>query len=461
MTQQKKLSYCVVLIVLSVLACGQFQPSVATPVPPDALPLTFTSEPNQTHTPIQTLIQPTHISLPTFTSTQTLVTTHTPNPTATYPPPGTGPFVRVISLTEPLPNLYDEVQVRVPDDGSVWVITSQSIARWDGKDWENVHSMGQDMLADVDDSGRLWLLQNNGDKISVWQNEQWTTYGTDSGWTSANAVKSGWWVPKPWKVSVAADGTLWLPTETDIRSFDGQSWTIYTREEMGFPTQDPEWEDMAGIDHQIALVDGGKQVWVGECGYSGPGPISRPGLRWFDGVTWSGADAPVGQACVSVVDVDLAGNVWIGAQDVIWRYEPTLLKWTPYYLPESFLLGYNFTYTRDLIVDCSGDIWVYLQYCGGAGCDINTKLHRIQDGDWSQVFENDEWFIPLQQLALDGNGQGWLFWDGNVFQLIGSEVTSVAALSALGMDISSNGNVWVVAGHENDAALWVLEPHGD
>jgi streptogramin lyase len=182
--------------------------------------------------------------------------------------------------------------------------------------------------------------------------------------------------------------------------------------------------------------------------------MGSPGVRWFDGVTWRGEAAPVGPTCASVVDVDRAGNVWIGAQDVIWSYEPARQKWTSYPLPETALLDYNFTYVRDLIVDNSGDIWVYLQYCGGASCDANTKLHRIHAGEWSDLFEKHEWFMPLQQLVTDASGQGWLFWDGTVYRLEGDSPKPVAAFPALGVDVSPDGKMWAVA----DNALWVLEP---
>jgi hypothetical protein len=290
----------------------------------------------------------------------------------------------------------------------------------------------------------------------VWEDDRWTTYGIDSGWTRAHASAGpGWWAPKPWKVSVAADGTVWLPTEADVRQFDGRRWTIHALEDMGFPV--PEWGE-EGIVHQIALVRGGDQVWVGECQYSGPGPVSHPGVRWFDGHSWQGADSPLGQTCVSVVDTDRAGNVWMGAQNGVWRYEPGRQKWTAYALPESLRSGYNFTYTRDLMTDNSGDIWVYMQCCAGASCDANTILFRIHDGKWSKVFERLEWFLPLQQLALDGKGQGWLFWGGSVYQLLEEEVPAVAEMPARGMAVSPDGKIWVAAGHESDAALWISEP---
>lgn len=440
MTRRKKLLLFATLLVLSTLACRQLQPPTATPVPSGAPMLQFTPEPALTSTPTRSL------------APSTLTPKHPP--TATEPLVDSGLFQRVISLAEPFPNPSEEVQVRALADGSVWVITSQSVARWDGQVWNSVHLMEEGTLADVDESGRLWLFRQDADEITVWQAGQWITYGAGSGWTSARASTKGWWVPRPWRVTLGKNATIWLPTESDVRFFDGKRWTIHSMEEMGFPTSEMENE---GIVHEIALVDGGAQTWVGECQYTGPGPVSNPGVRWFDGATWRGADAPVGPSCVSVVDVDLAGNIWVGARNTVWRYEPARQKWTPYRLPEASLSGYNFTYPRDILVDRSGDIWVILQYCGGASCDTVSRIHRIHAGVWSQVFETHDWWTPLKQLALDGSGQGWLFWDSVVYQL-GDKVIPVAALPAQGMDVSPDGKVWVVAGGENNASLWLYAP---
>jgi len=435
MAQRMRFSFCTTVIVLTALACGQFQPATQTPVPSSALTLTFTPEP-----------------------TLTLIPTRTRVPTVSHPPIDTGTFQRVVPLPEPIMNAYGEVQVRALVDNSVWVITSQSLAHWDGQVWDFVHSIEEDMLADVDENGWLWVLHQDADELAIWQNGQWTTFGADSGWTAAHASTAGWWVPKPWIVTLGKDRTVWLPTNRDVRYFDGQRWTIHTLQEMGFPP--PEFEEM-GIVHQIAILDDRNQVWVSECYYSGPGPMSGQGVRLFDGKTWSGEDAPPGPACVSVVYVDIAGNLWLGAKDVIWRYEPAHQTWTSYPLPESSLLGWNFTHPRDLIVDKSGDIWVILQYCGGASCDGIARLHRIHAGVWSQILESHDWVMPIKQLVLDDSVQGWLFWEEMVYQLIGDEIVLVANLEARGVSVSPDGKVWMVAGHEDNAALWVYEPPGE
>jgi hypothetical protein len=443
------------LIMSTLVACGQTVP-ISTQ---DQIPTQ-----DKTTGPSSTVTQPYSFAtfsstfLPTKapTSTGTVTPTSTTVPTATPPSIDSGPFQYVTSLAGvPIESPALPVQVRALEDGSVWVITFEWAARWNRETWDFIYPLEEGVQADVDALGRLWLLKQDADGIDVWQDGQWTTYGIESGWTKAYQSASDWWAPKPWRVSIAADGTIWLPTQDDVRQYDGQHWIVHTMEQMGFPA--PEYDD--SIAHQITLLDGGREVWVGECFYSGPGPMGGQGVRWFDGTTWRGEDVPVGQACVSFTGVDTAGNVWLGAKDVLWQYKWADDTWMAYYLPESFLSGYNFTHPRDLIVDNLGDIWVILQYCGGGSCDAISRLHRIHGGMWSQVLETQDWFMPPKILALDHVGQGWLFWDETVIRLEGSSLEPVIELAVRGVDIAPDGKMWiVVVGYETDATLWVLKP---
>jgi hypothetical protein len=413
------------MMVLLLTACRQVQTPATIPVP--------------SRTPTAHL---TPVPLPTQTT----------HPAATVDPTSTYPFRRITSLTDQLPKLYTQldVQVRAPADGSVWVITRQAAARWDGQTWDPIHILEEGMLADVDESGRLWVLPQDVEEIRAWQNGEWAAYSVESGWTSAH-------INLPWRITSRKDGTLWLPTAMDVRSFDGKRWTIHSLTEMGFPV--PEEEDR-WILHQITAPDAGEQTWIGECYWAGPGPVGGAGVRWRTDQTWQGASAPVGPVCVSVIHVDLVGNVWIGVPDAVWRYEPGSQTWTSLPVPDtSEVEQYNFTYPIDLVVDASGDAWIHLQYCGGASCDTgHTRLYRVHNGEWSQIFDMQEYSILLGQLALTGSGQGWLFWDGSVYQLSGDVMEPVTALAAIGMDVSPEGRLWAVTSDGNDSALWTLEP---
>jgi hypothetical protein len=248
---------------------------------------------------------------------------------------------------------------------------------------------------------------------------------------------------------------VWLPTSRDVRVFNGKQWNIYTLEDMGFSP--PEMEDL-GVIHLLTMGGGGSDAWVGECYYAGPGPIGGHGVRWLDGKTWQGADAPVGPTCVPAITADPAGNVWLGAYGSVGRYGYADQSWERYILPKESLGDFNFAYPRQLIADQSGDAWVMYQLCGGASCSGPAQLYRIHNEEWTLIKEAANWDLPLKHLALDGSGQGWLFWDGEVSRLGGEVSEPAASLLARGVDVSPDGSVWVVVEEEDGATLWRLEP---
>ncbi|MFZ2096361.1 MAG: hypothetical protein WAV05_06955 [Anaerolineales bacterium] len=410
----------------------------------------------------KSLPQPT-LSYPSPTTLPSSFTISPPTPTNFFPPTipatlvaeNTSLFQYVTSLSGFLSNSTGELQVRAIDDGSVWIITSPTIVRWDGQALKVVLSDDEGMLAAVDDSGKSWVLNSDTGEIAAWQDNQWTTYTTESGWTSVGTFEINWWAPAPWKISTSADRTLWVPMERDVRAFNGTSWSIYTMEDMGFPVL--EIEDIS-IVHCLATLEDRVDVWVGECYYSGPGLMGGGGVRWFDGQSWHGLDAPIGSQCVSAMEVDQQGNVWLGAYDSVWQYAYTGQAWREYSLPENLLSGFNFTHPRQLIVDQVGDVWVMMQMCGGASCDGPINLYRIHDGEWSLIVEAEYWSSSFKQLILDGDGQAWLFWDEMVYRLDVWPLESLTSIAARGVDEGSDGSIWVVAGSGDDISLQVLEP---
>jgi hypothetical protein len=375
-------------------------------------------------------------------------------------PEGPEPFRYVIEVTDLLADPYGQVQLFAPADGSVWLLShspagDDSLSRWQDGRGEVILAANQEAFqATVDRTGRAWVLHQGSSEIEAWQVGAWRRYGANQGWTTPAESESGGWAPGPWGVSLARE-TVWLPTRLDVRAFDGERWRAYSLQEMGFPA--PEWEEM-GVTHRIAVLEEGEQVWVGECYYSGPGPMGGQGVRWFDGRAWRGGEAPVGADCVSVMEVDGTGRLWLGARDALWVFDPVQQIWSDYHLPQELLLGQNFSHPRDLLIDPDGDVWAILQMCGGASCDGPSNLYRIHKGEWSLVAQAEWWFEPLKELVMDASGQGWLFWEGGVYRLAGGDLLPVARLEARTVALDPAGGLWVLAGRGEEAALWRLDP---
>jgi hypothetical protein len=423
------------------------------------------STPNQIvneTTPTREVVTASFTSSPTVppltpsNTTVPVIPTNTPLPlTPTLTPAPASPFHFVSSLAGLPVESTGDVEVYAPADGSVWIITGQAALRWDDQAWEVVHDMSEGELAAVDDGGLLWVLPQDTREISAWQDGQWTTYTADSGWVSVGQFEQSWWATTPWGVYTDANGTLWVPLEREVRVFDGNNWNGYTLEDMGFPV--PDLEEIS-IVHYLAPLKGIPEVWVGECYYSGPGPMGGGGVRWFNGEAWQGEDSPVGSGCVSATDVDDQEDVWLGVSDSIWQYDHTSQFWTENGLPKTLLSDFNFTHPIQLIVDQAGDVWVIEQMCGGASCDGPVNLYQIHAGEWSLVIDSEYRSSSFKQLVLDGNGQGWLFWEGMFYRFDGETLELITAIDARGVDVSSDGSIWVVAGSGEEASLQVLEP---
>jgi len=181
------------------------------------------------------------------------------------------------------------------------------------------------------------------------------------------------------------------------------------------------------------------------------------GVRWFDSNLWQGLDSPIGQVCVSLLTVAPSGNVWIGVEDAIWRYQPVDNNWTFYHLLEASLFGFNFNHPIDILINRDGDAWVIVQLCGGANCDGESYLYRIHAGEGSVVAGPSDWLEPPKKLFAGRDGRNWLLWEGVFYQIVGGDLVPIVSIDPRGITIDPAGRVWVLVGKKEEAALWVLD----
>jgi hypothetical protein len=441
--KNKRLSLFMMWMILFMSACSQAQSSTIV-IPTDTAIMAKANTMNPTNIPTSkptSTFTPPPIATPTITTSPTRETM--------------GSFQVIASLADRLDDSSGPVQVRALEDDSVWVISQHSVLRWNGKSWKEMFVLTSGIQADVDAGGRLWVLDPDSQEISSLQDEEWILYDASSGWTNTSQSDFNAWALLPWHIYLATDNTLWVPMSTDVRSFNGTHWTVYSLEDMGFPSSDIE--DVI-IVHSLITAEYGNETWVGECYYSGPGPIGGGGVRWFDGHAWHGADEPVGSNCVSAMYVDPMSNAWIGVYTHIWRYDHFDESWIDYSLPQAFLTEYNFSYPLQLTVDQAGDIWVIMEMCGGASCGGAINLYRIHQGEWSLILESSEWTSSLRQLVLDTVGRPWLFWENMLYRLDGDMNQPVAPIKTRGIGLSPSGTIWLVAGSGSYTDLLILHP---
>ncbi len=181
----------------------------------------------------------------------------------TYPASklGTGSFVKLVK------------DIAVGPDGHVWVVTSNSVATFDGSRWtyfekgkgfdeqyyfdaiavdrtgrvwagagtagllsydgsswttldEDFLAMPQALVADA--QGRLWVgTYSHG--VSVYDGTTWTTYDHASSPLPDNGVRS---------LATDASGRAWIGTEWGLAILDGSDWTVYNMHDSGLASDE-------------------------------------------------------------------------------------------------------------------------------------------------------------------------------------------------------------------------------
>jgi len=115
-------------------------------------------------------------------------------------------------------NLFFD-RVVVAKDGSVWAGHGSGVASFDGLSWTNYESRSVSQVESivVDDAGLIWVgTYSKG--LAVYDGRGWTTYDRSNSGLSSNHVRVA---------KLDGQGRLWLGTEYGLSVFDGQEWAAY------------------------------------------------------------------------------------------------------------------------------------------------------------------------------------------------------------------------------------------
>ncbi len=196
------------LLAFLLASCGP-----ASPPLPHAFS-TPTAEPTATSGVIPT---PTSTDMPQPTRTPTSIPTTTPTPDPI------GPFQPfAFAESQPSGSIRDW---RLAPDGTLWVATDLELASYSQESW-TIHPSHGDVLLGFDGTGRTWVTFEDGTSIAVWDGEAWTVLGPQEGWTSAGPIlRSGPYATVGEDIITDERGWVWLVTQKDVRSYDGEAWT--------------------------------------------------------------------------------------------------------------------------------------------------------------------------------------------------------------------------------------------
>ncbi|MEA3441033.1 MAG: two-component regulator propeller domain-containing protein [Chloroflexota bacterium] len=401
-------------------------------------------------------VEPTII--PTSTPSSALKPGATPvSPTPTVPVTDTGPFHKVMAIDD-IP-ADDIVDLHATSDGRLWLETVQGILKLQDTTWSPYLTEYKGEMVGLDDLKRVWLVSEDGSQIAAWDGESWSTYGGDVGWEplAYNDIS---------QQEIVSDnlGQIWIAPRHDVRSFNGERWSILTPAD--FSMQPLDLENTYPI-FTVTFMETTNQVWIGQCDGVSAGPLGGRGVRWFDGARWQGVDSPAGTGCVVAIEEDNDGNIWLGADGDLWRYSPEGDEWTNFPAPEITEGGF-YSAVMDITFDPQGDPWSLMYRCGGGGC-IGPELYQLHQGTWTQIisYESNLLFGYLYggELVFDAAGSAWLIITGRpsagplggIFPIGRGEFEPLPGLNPIALTIDAEGQLCFVAEYEGAIALWTLD----
>jgi tetratricopeptide (TPR) repeat protein len=137
--------------------------------------------------------------------------------------------------------------------------------------------------------GALWVGTESG--VSRFDGETWTTFTEKDGLTGN----------KVWAIAAVPDGAVWFGTPYGVSHFDGETWTTYTKED-GLVAN--------GVQSIAVAPDGA--VWFG----------TRYGVSRFDGQTWTTYTEDDGLVNNTVFSIAATpdGVVWFGTYQGVSRF---------------------------------------------------------------------------------------------------------------------------------------------
>jgi hypothetical protein len=283
----------------------------------------------------------------------------------------------------------------------------------------------------------MWMIEESGEAIYAWDGgNNHRTFGLEEGWTPVVDYES----PTGHDLLRDENDHLWLVTNQDVRRFDGERWTVYTRQDLGMA---PPVADELFQQFKLAYSAVSHTIWVGACDWGGPGPFGGGGVRWFDGSAWHGADSPVAEGCATEIEETENGRIWTAVDDSLWRFDPADGHWeqfVPPVLPEGIRIGY----AEELLLDPQGDPWPLFSLCGGASCGNGYVRYHLQDGVWTQIGD------------LDPNGIAY-FLENEQFSFYKLQhPIEFDQLRVVAAVMDENNNLWLVARPSSDLplAIW-------
>lgn len=214
-------------------------------------------------------------------------------------------------------------------DGSIWA-SSGPLARFDGQAWQEVER-GPDARSFRDlactDEGDLWGLHGEG--VEYFDGETWTVYTAEDIAPDLQEMSFK-------DIATTSDGLLWLVLSETIHSFDGQTWMQYS--------------DGAGWDGRLFFdsiaIDQAGQSWV----------MMSNGLLSFDGSSWQ-VHKPSVRGVLLYFAIDSQDRKWVASDQGVFRFDGQ--EWDILNCENSDLSSNN---VRSITFDSADRAWITTEW---------------------------------------------------------------------------------------------------
>jgi ligand-binding sensor domain-containing protein len=191
---------------------------------------------------------------------------------------------------------HDIRSLAAAPNGTIWAgpkYEGAVVERFNGTTWKEIKVPSAYETADVtsDSAGNVWVA---GYGVLRFDGKTWTQWTAENSGLPTNFVLT---------LRVDSSGVLWAGTTEGLARFDGQTWTVYTEANDGIP---------ADVINSIAFAPNG-HVWIGA--FDAQHFPYHGGLGDFDGSTWTSytsKNSPLPHEQVESVAVDQTGAVWMG-----------------------------------------------------------------------------------------------------------------------------------------------------
>jgi ligand-binding sensor domain-containing protein len=245
---------------------------------------------------------------------------------------------------------------------NIWCRTNNSLLKFDGAQWTDFPTQGNDKNLCIDSQGHLWVgFGVNG--LMKFDGNLWTTHNIPNNFNNRYLARD---------IAIDAQNNKWITTEIGIFKFDGTNWTHFNTANSGLSS-----DQVNSID-----MDAQGNKWVG----CGDGNIMK-----FDGTNWHSirlANSGLLDNDVLIIATDPQNNKWFGGMKGVSKFDG--VRWTEYKIGA----------IRCMAFDRMGNQWF----------GTMNGLYKLSDTIWTHYNTANSGLMQniINCISIDSQNNKWL-----------------------------------------------------